>query len=33
MRNWEARLEMKVVLREAVPAVPSAMKGLIEKWL
>jgi hypothetical protein len=31
--NREARLEMKSVLREAVPAVPAAMKGLIEKWL
>ena len=31
--NLEARLEMKSVLREAVPAVPAAMKGLIEKWL
>jgi hypothetical protein len=31
--NREARLEIKSVVREAVPAVPSAMKGLLEKWL
>jgi hypothetical protein len=31
--NREARFEMKSVLREAIPAVPAAMKGLIEKWL
>ena len=33
MHNREARLEMKNLLREGVPAVPAAMKGLIEKWL
>jgi len=31
--NREARLELKPVLRDAVPAVPAALKGLIEKWL
>ncbi|MCX6928111.1 MAG: hypothetical protein NT154_33605 [Verrucomicrobia bacterium] len=31
--NREARQEMGNVLREAVPAVPSAMKSLIEKWI
>jgi hypothetical protein len=33
MHNRETRIEMKSVLREGVPAVPAAMKGLIEKWL
>ncbi len=31
--NREARLGMKSVLRDAIPAVPGAIKGLIEKWL
>ena len=31
--NREARKELKNVLREAAPAVPGAMKTLIEQWL
>lgn len=31
--NREARLELITVLREAAPAVPVTIKGIIEKWL